>query len=213
MKKPLVLIVEDDAFSRLALSDALMYKGIKVVASVDNALDALTAQEKSKPNVALCDLDLGVGPTGIDIAVALRKVDPHIGIILLTSFRDPRLANHEVQPLPVGSILLNKNELRSMSTVLMQIAAALENPTKIRREEWSKSGNFQSLSDNQIEILTSVANGITTSDIAAEKGVSEQAIEKTINRICKNLGIETNSEKNTRVQLVRAYFYGAGKEI
>jgi two-component system, NarL family, nitrate/nitrite response regulator NarL len=213
MNKPLVLIVEDDAFSRLALTNALLYKDIKVIAAVDNAFDALAAQEKWNPNVALCDLDLGVGPTGIDIAIALRKINPQIGIIFLTSFRDPRLASPEIQPLPAGAILLNKNELRSMSTVIMQIVAALENPTKIRREEWSKTGNFQSLSDNQIEILIAVANGVTTADIAQQKAVSEQAIEKTINRICKKLGIETNSDRNTRVQLVRAYFYGAGKEI
>jgi DNA-binding NarL/FixJ family response regulator len=207
-----VLIVEDDAFSRVALSDALRHQSLSVVGAVDSAYEALELQKKFSPQVAVCDLDLGVGPTGLDVAHALRKENPQIGIVMLTSFRDPRLANPELPPLPVGAILLNKRELRTMSTIVMQIVAAATNPTKKRSGDWSKKGNFQSLSDTQIEIMLAVAEGITTSEIAKQRDVSEQAIEKTIHRICKNLDIKTGSDKHQRVQLVRAYFYGAGRE-
>jgi DNA-binding NarL/FixJ family response regulator len=207
-----VLIVEDDAFSRVALSDALRHQSLSVVGAVDSAYEALELQRKFSPQVAVCDLDLGVGPTGLDVAHALRKENPQIGIVMLTSFRDPRLANPELPPLPVGAILLNKRELRTMSTIVMQIVAAATNPTKKRSGDWSKKGNFQSLSDTQIEIMLAVAEGITTSEIAKQRDVSEQAIEKTIHRICKNLDIKTGSDKHQRVQLVRAYFYGAGRE-
>lgn len=212
MKNLRVLIVEDDAFSRVALSDALRHQGLSVVSAVDSAYEALEQQKKFSPQVAVCDLDLGVGPTGLDVAHALRKENPQIGIVMLTSFRDPRLANPELPPLPVGAILLNKRELRTMSTIVMQIVAAATNPTKKRSGDWSKKGNFQSLSDTQIEIMLAVAEGITTSEIAKQRDVSEQAIEKTIQRICKNLDIKTGSDKHQRVQLVRAYFYGAGRE-
>jgi DNA-binding NarL/FixJ family response regulator len=73
-------------------------------------------------------------------------------------------------------------------------------------------GNFQSLSDIQIEIMLAVSEGATTSEIAKQRGVSEQAIEKTIKQICRNLDIKVGSDKHQRVQLVRAYFYGAGRE-
>lgn len=212
MKNLRVLIVEDDAFSRVALSDALRHQSLSVVGAVDSAYEALELQRKFSPQVAVCDLDLGVGPTGLDVAHALRKENPQIGIVMLTSFRDPRLANPELPPLPVGAILLNKRELRTMSTIVMQIVAAATNPTKKRSGDWSKKGNFQSLSDTQIEIMLAVAEGITTSEIAKQRDVSEQAIEKTIHRICKNLDIKTGSDKHQRVQLVRAYFYGAGRE-
>lgn len=212
MKNLRVLIVEDDAFSRVALSDALRHQSLSVVGAVDSAYEALELQKKFSPQVAVCDLDLGVGPTGLDVAHALRKENPQIGIVMLTSFRDPRLANPELPPLPVGAILLNKRELRTMSTIVMQIVAAATNPTKKRSGDWSKKGNFQSLSDTQIEIMLAVAEGITTSEIAKQRDVSEQAIEKTIHRICKNLDIKTGSDKHQRVQLVRAYFYGAGRE-
>jgi DNA-binding NarL/FixJ family response regulator len=207
-----VLIVEDDAFSRVALSDALKHQGLVVVGAVDSAFEALEIQKKFSPQVAVCDLDLGIGPTGLDVAHALRRENSQIGIVMLTSFRDPRLANPELPPLPTGAILLNKRELRTMSTIVMQIVASVTNPIKRRSGEWSKTGNFQALSDTQIEIMLAVADGVTTSEIAKQRGVSEQAIEKTIRRICKNLDIETSSDKHQRVQLVRAYFYGAGRD-
>ena len=201
MKNLRVLIVEDDAFSRVALSDALRHQSLSVVGAVDSAYEALELQKKFSPQVAVCDLDLGVGPTGLDVAHALRKENPQIGIVMLTSFRDPRLANPELPPLPVGAILLNKRELRTMSTIVMQIVAAAPNPTKKRSGEWSKKGNFQSLSDTQIEIMLAVAEGITTSEIAKQRDVSEQAIEKTIQRICKNLDIKTGSDKLSLIHI------------
>ena len=111
MKNIRVLIVEDDAFSRVALSDALKHQGLLVIGAVESAFEALELQKKFSPQVAVCDLDLGVGPTGLDVAHALRRENPSIGIVMLTSFRDPRLANPELPPLPVGAILLNKREL------------------------------------------------------------------------------------------------------
>lgn len=212
MNSTRLLIVEDDAFSRVALSDALKHQGLLVVGAVDNAAEALDLQNRFNPQVAICDLDLGVGPTGLDVAHALRSKNPQIGIIMLTSFRDPRLAGSELPALPQGAILLNKRELRSMAIIVMQIVAAATNPTKKRSGLWAKTGKFQSLTDTQIEIMSAVAQGSTTADIARQRDVSEQAIEKTIQRICKNLDIKAGTDKHQRVQLVRAYFFGAGKE-
>ena len=76
-------MIEDDAFSRVALVDALKLQRLNVVAGVSTAKEALDAQKKFEPNVAVCDLDLGVGPTGLDIAEVLRQRNPNIGIVML----------------------------------------------------------------------------------------------------------------------------------
>ena len=213
MKSVKVLIVEDDAFSRSTLTDALRHQGLEVVGATDNAKDALSACQKFSPDVAICDLDLGIGPTGLDVAHALRNSSPQIGIIMLTSYRDPRLADPNLPSLPVGSILMNKKELTSMAILGMQINAAAREPLKKRKQDWAKSGKFQSLSTTQIEILRSIADGMSTADIAKSREVSEQSIEKTIQRICRNLEIPITNDRSQRIQLVRAFFFGAGHEI
>lgn len=208
-----MLIVEDDAFSRSTLTDALRHQGLEVVGATHNAKDALSACQKFSPDVAICDLDLGIGPTGLDVAHALRNSSPQIGIIMLTSYRDPRLADPNLPSLPVGSILMNKKELTSMAILGMQINAAAREPLKKRKQDWAKSGKFQSLSTTQIEILRSIADGMSTADIAKSREVSEQSIEKTIQRICRNLEIPITNDRSQRIQLVRAFFFGAGHEI
>jgi len=63
----------------------------------------------------------------------------------------------------------------------------------------------------QMDILTLVAKGLTTSEIARQRDVSEKAIENTISRISVQLGVVKDSTQNQRVQLTRAYMRLAGK--
>ena len=65
----------------------------------------------------------------------------------------------------------------------------------------------------QIEILKDIAAGLSTAEIARTRGVSEQAIDKSIKRISRNLGIPKSSDSNLRVQIVRAYFENRGQGI
>jgi DNA-binding NarL/FixJ family response regulator len=69
------------------------------------------------------------------------------------------------------------------------------------------------MSSTQIEILKDIAAGLSTSEIARTRRVSEQAIDKSIKRISKNLGIPKSADSNLRVQLVRAYFKNKGQGV
>jgi DNA-binding NarL/FixJ family response regulator len=69
------------------------------------------------------------------------------------------------------------------------------------------------MSTIQIEILKDIADGLSTSEIARKRGVSEQAIDRSINRISKNLGIPKSADSNLRVQIVRAYFKNKGQGL
>jgi DNA-binding NarL/FixJ family response regulator len=212
MKNGRIIVVEDDAFTRTTLTESLNHTGLKVVASVGTAREAIAAQIEFAPDAAVLDLDLGTGPTGIDLAHAFRAHNPEIGIIILTSFRDPRLANPNLPALPGGSIFLNKRELESIQALAIQISVVLVNPLTRRPMPWNKN-SYGALSNTQIEIMKAIADGYTTSEIAKQRDVSEQAIEKTISRICANLEIPKSVDKNQRVQIVRAFFFGAGREI
>ena len=83
MRNARLILVEDDAFTRATLGDALILQGFDVKARVATAAEALAAQEEHAPQVAVLDLDLGIGPTGIDVAIALRSKNPQIGIVFL----------------------------------------------------------------------------------------------------------------------------------
>ena len=81
-----LILVENDPFTRATLGDALALHGFDVRARAAYAAEALDAQRINDPHVALLDLDLGVGATGIDVAIALRAKNPKIGIVFLTTY-------------------------------------------------------------------------------------------------------------------------------
>lgn len=213
MRNARLILVEDDAFTRATLGDALVLQGFDVKARVATAAEALAAQNEFDPQVAVLDLDLGIGPTGIDVAIALRSRNPRIGIVFLTTYKDPRLIESNLPNLPEGAIYLNKMEMNSTSAIAAQISSALLKPLTRRTFPWNRNSPLSALSTLQIEIMKEIAEGLSTSEIARARGVSEQAIDKSISRISKHLGIPKSADTNQRVQIVRAYFENKGQGV
>ena len=206
-------MVEDDPFTRATLGDALATHGFDIRARVGTAFEAIEAQRVHNPQVALLDLDLGIGASGIDVAIALREKNPNIGIVFLTTYKDPRLLNSNLPSLPEGAIFLNKLQMYSTAKIAFQISLAIVKPLAKRALPWVRRGPLSSMSAIQIEILKDIADGLSTSEIARKRGVSEQAIDRSITRISKNLGIPKSADSNLRVQIVRAYFKNKGQGL
>jgi len=198
-----VLVVDDHPFALATLTAALSGRGIDV-RDASTARDALTLALDSRPSVALLDLDLGPGPTGIDLAYALRKELPALGICILTSYRDPRLAGVGLPTLPIGSLYLCKSDVRDVSTIVDTITILEHAPLTRRPPLQLATGPTVALTDTQMEVFLLVGEGVTTPEIAKQRGVSTGAIEQTITRICERLEIPKDASRNQRVQLVQA---------
>ena len=205
-----VLIIEDDVFTRTALTAALNMKSIRVTGAVSSAAQSLTLQRTQPAEVAIIDLDLGPGPNGIDIALGLRRISPAIGIIILTSYSDPRIAASTVAPLPQGSRYFVKSKFTEINSLITAIIQCKNRPLqKIK----APIGEITPLTDLQIEVLRNLAQGMTTAKIAHERGVSEKTIEKSFSRIQEILEIDKNSGENIRILLSRAFSNLAGKKL
>ena len=207
------LLVDDDAFTRTTLASALHAHGIEVVASADGITQAMTAHATppssggdATAECAILDLDLGLGPNGVDLAHALRRRDPDIGIVILTSFTDPRLLATSLRELPEGSAYVVKQSLEDMDILL----SAIEGVTR------GKAGTSPAprvpLSDAQIETLRLLACGLSNAEIARVRVVTEKSVEQAIKRVAVALAIDTSSRVNQRVALARAYFSLTGAD-
>jgi DNA-binding NarL/FixJ family response regulator len=195
-------------FTRTALSAALSSRGIKVVVSTDNAAEALENLKHFEPDVAIVDLDLGPGPSGIDICHALRSQKSNLGLILLTSYTDPRIHDPSNSQLPKGCRFISKSELSDFKILIEEIVIARNKPfaaSKIRTPSEHK------LTDTQLEVLIAVAQGLSSAEIATIRGVSIKAIEGIISKTHAALGISKSKSTNLRVQLARTYFQLTGK--
>ncbi|MDH6409962.1 two-component system nitrate/nitrite response regulator NarL [Aurantimicrobium minutum] len=201
------LVIEDDDLMRVSLVAALASADVDVVASAKTSAEALELAHTLFPQVALVDLHLGRGPTGVDVAHELRKNDPRIGIVFLTSFEDPRLIA-ETKPLPQGSQYLLKKDVGSIDEIAEAITASLEG--KNRRISTELPSNMSQLSDVQLETLRLVAQGLSNTEIARRRQVTEKSIEASITRLLKSLNIPRDEGSNQRVQLARLYFESQG---
>jgi DNA-binding NarL/FixJ family response regulator len=144
----------------------------------------------------------------VDIAHALRGVNPSIGIVLLTSFTDPRLHDPHERNLPKGSRYLVKTQLDDPEVIRRVIIDTHHNPLR----ESGRTREGLSLTKLQLEVLRLVAMGMSNSEIAEAQGVTDKAVERTVQRVAEALGV-TEQSGNKRVLLARAYSELSGKSL
>lgn len=209
--KTKVLVLEDDPFTRLSLVAALSHFGYDVIIEEAIAGAAVSRAKLAKPDAAVLDLHLGTGPTGIDVARELRKINPLVGLVLLTSFDDPRLLNPSLPPIPSGTVYLTKQSVSNFSELKAAVQNSLDN--KAEGVEVQHVPAFGTLSDIQLETLRLVAQGLSNAEIAKRRFIKEKSVELTISRIAKSLGIESNISANQRVHIARVYFRAIGVKV
>ena len=203
-----VLIVDDDKFVRTSLHGALSNSGFDISGAVSSAKEALAISSSTLVDVALLDLDLGIGPTGFDLALALRKMTPQMGIVFLTSFQDPRFASISGVTAPRGSRYLVKSEIENISQVISTILQTKHRPFN---ENVNHINKFEKLTDLQIEVWREVSEGLSSSEIAARRNISEKAVEAILARIYTFLEIKKEKSNNPRILLANSFKKFSGK--
>lgn len=206
-----VLVVEDDNLTRITLTSSLESAGVESVQAAASVGEAVDLAGRHMPDSALIDLHLGSGPTGLDLARQLRSMDPRIGIVILTSYDDPRLLGENPDFIPAGTRYLLKRDIADISAITNALAASQKSSRLLPRASTQVHG--VKLSETQLAILKLIAEGYSNSEIARRRGVSEKAIEGSISRLASKLSLEKDSAVNQRVHIARVYFRALGLKL
>ena len=205
-----ILVVEDDAFTRTTLCNALRLHRLTVVGEAPSPAIAMGMINKLSPDVVLIDLDLGKGPTGIDLAHAIRSAKPSTGIVFLTSYDDPRFHRPNLPALPPGSEYLVKRSVSDIEQITKAIIRAVNTGDTLQKKTRIRSSSigvqFSELSDIQVETIRLVSLGMTNAEIAKTRFITEKSVEQTINRVAKILSLAKDSTQNQRVHIARIFF-------
>lgn len=203
-----VVVVDDHAFTRATVAASLRQNKFNVVAEVENAVEAVQAVVEHSADAIVIDLNLGEGPTGIDLARGLRKNHPDLGIVILTSYADPRLFAEDLPTLPVGTQYLVKQDLEDANA----LATAVSNSVQQASRKAVEPDSLLPLTDSQTDVFRLLAEGFSNSEIAKRRGVKEKAVEQTLGRIAKRLGVQTDGTTNIRAQLVKTFYRLTGSQ-
>jgi len=202
-----LLLLEDEDLLRLTLATALPDESMTVVGAHGDAKSTIATGTRTEFDVLVTDLDLaqGQGPNGVVVANVLRRTKPEIGVVLLTSYSDPRLVGTKLDQLPERTEYVRKHAIRDIDTLRAAIRRAAQSANKP-----TSYASAVNLTDTQMETMRLVAQGLSNSEIARQRVVTEGAIEVSLRRIARNLGYSNDSTQNVRALIVRAYFELSG---
>jgi len=202
-----ILVVEDNLFINSMLVELLEATQMEVTSAID-FVSALKHLEEAQPNVLLTDLDLGSGPSGIDLTYHVQRNYPWIAIVILSSHRSPDLAVLSGRPLPKGVSYIVKNDLTKAGNLVSIIRQSLVN-TNLPAPKMS--AHYPALTSQQAEVLHLIAQGLSNQSIAQRRGVSLRAAESIIAKLYEILGVKDNSSNNPRV--VAAEIWKTGQVV
>lgn len=203
------LVVDDDPFARAMLASALTSLGWGPVCQAASVAEGLWMARHRAPQVAVLDLDLGEGPTGIDLALGLRRAFPSIGLVIISTYEEPRLMGLNQPTLPAGSIYLVKRTVTDTEVLGRAVQLATEVATgssSVQGQPGGPSIAEAGLSGHQIEVMRLVAAGHSNAEIARMRVMSVSGVEKVIARLIRQLDIPGGKESSQRVLIAQAYF-------
>ena len=208
-----LLLVEDDQIILTMMSKAVEAESFKLLGAATDVVTAMESFKKNQPDVAILDIDLGAGPTGIDLANKIRKINHRVAIVFCTSYKDIRFIKNESHYYPPHTVLLKKSDIVNLDKVSNAIHEALElvrDADETKPDQLSEKF-YKNLTNLEIELLAMVASGVSNKNIAKERGISTKSCENAIARLAKKLDIPATENNNQRVLMTRKYFELSGK--
>ncbi|MBT1512796.1 response regulator transcription factor [Bradyrhizobium sp. SRL28] len=184
-KESIVLVIDDDASVRRALTNLFESIGLKVevFASAAEMLDS------KLPDVASClVLDIRLpGLSGLDFQTELAKANIHIPIIFMTGHGDIPMS---VRAMKGGAVDFLTKPFRDQD-MLDAVVTAIERDRKRREADKivaDLQAHLETLTPREREVLAWVSSGRLNKQIAAELGLAEITVKIHRGRIMKKMG-------------------------
>ena len=193
MAKIKVLLADDHTVVRSGIAAILSYESdLTVVGEASNGREAVEMATHLRPDVVVMDLAM----PAMDGAEATRRIleaRPETRVIILTAFADSadvgralaygacgaQMKGGPAETL-IGAIRTVREGGRAVAPEIARMVAETPKPIE--------------LTERQKEILSAVARGFTTPDIARLLGISQSAIKQHLAHVCEKLGAANRSE-------------------
>lgn len=197
-----VLIVDDEEILCALLKSTLESNGFAVEIA-HNASEARDLLSEVEFDVALIDLDLGPGPSGVDLAQYMAENHDEVARLVLTRYPDLVSAGFAAHDLPRGTGLLAKDQVSDIEVLLRSIDDALGFSGVV--VESDPKPPFDNMTRNQFLVLRMLAQGYSVGEIANLRGKSRSSVEKLVTTIYTQLGLDNDSVVHARSEAVRLY--------
>ena len=188
-----ILIVDDHAIVRDGLSAILKFpKDISVIGEADDGESAIRQVTELKPDVVILDLMMpNMG--GADATAAILQARPETKILILTSYGTSAELSRAFVNGATGAITktLPKEELLA---AIRNVAAGIRVISPEIEQTLKEDSVAPTLTPCQMEILQSLARGLSNEDIAREFGLSKAGVKYHLLSIFRKLNVANRTE-------------------
>jgi DNA-binding NtrC family response regulator len=183
-----VLIVEDEAAIRLALSGLLRREGYEVEQAESG--DAALAKIGAEPfDLVLTDLALGAGPSGMDVLSAAKAAQPETPVVMITAHGSEKIA---VEAMKAGASdyvpkPFDNDEIRLVVRRALE-RTRLERENRLLRERIDREWRFENLIGagramaQVFDMVRKVAETDLTVLIRGESGTGKELVAQALHQ-------------------------------
>ena len=177
---------------RGALKALLAMEGdIEIVAETDRADEVLTLALRTKPDVALLDIEMP-GGDGITAAGQLRQELPSCRTLILTTFGRPGFLRRAMESGASGFML--KDAPAHELAVAIRRTMAGERVVDPGLAAAALSSGISPLSDREREVLVAGQNGASIAEIAKALFLSEGTVRNYLSSAIQKLEVSNRTE-------------------
>ena len=198
-----IVVVDDHALFRRGLVGLLSeMENFSVVGEASNGEDALGIITEQVPDVVLLDINMP-GISGIETLAALRRQGLKSQVLMLTISQQEEDLLGAIRAGAQGYLLKNA-EPETLQTTIKQVMAgksvlAPEVTGQVFRLVRSgQLGSSTVLTEREVEVLSYLARGLTTSQTGTEMFISENTVKTHIRHILEKLEVSNRAEAVAR---------------
>ncbi|MFZ6030648.1 MAG: response regulator [Chloroflexota bacterium] len=188
-----IMLVDDHAVVRSGLGAFLSVNpDLELVGEAENGEQAVVRAGLLKPDVILMDLMMPV-MDGVTAIRAIKKANPNIQIIALTSFQEDELVQNALKGGAVGYLMKNVSarELAAAiraakdgkMTLSPEAAQALVHASQQAQET-------ETLTDRERDVLKLMVEGLNNAEIAERLVISLSTVKYHISNVLMKLGVD-----------------------
>ena len=187
-----ILLAEDQAMVRGALTALLnLEEDLEVVAEVSQGDQVLQAAKKTKPDIALLDIEMP-GSDGLSAAEALHKNLPSCRIVILTTFGRSGYLRRAMESGAVGFLL--KDAPADQLAIAIRRVMAGERVVDPELALSALSDGDNPLTGRERDVLKASLEGASIADIAAQLYLSEGTVRNHISTAIQKLNVHNRME-------------------
>ena len=206
-----IVIAEDEFLMREALEHVIARTDdIEVVRYVEDRDSLLAAVAEEHPDAVLTDIRMPPTGTdeGIQVAHALRRSDPDVGVVVLSKFADATYALELLESGSGGRAYLLKDRVGNPEELASAIEAVVRGESVIdpkvvevlvRARSLDARSPLAELTPRERDVLAELAQGKSNAAIARSLVLTKRAVEKHINAIFTKLELPSPDDVSRRV--------------